>query len=87
MWTFGRRIAAGFGLSFVLLLLIGAAAYGGIISLTRTSHAVAHTHRVLEDIAALLAAMKDMETGQRGFVITGEEAFLEPYVQGDASAG
>ncbi|WP_165973684.1 diguanylate cyclase [Paucimonas lemoignei] len=27
----------------------------------------------------LLSLMKDVETGQRGFIITGKEAFLEPY--------
>jgi CHASE3 domain sensor protein len=84
MWTFGRRIALGFALSFVLLSFIGMVAYRAIDSLTRTSYAVAHTHLVLEDVADLLSAVADAETGGRGFVITGDEAFLEPYVQGSA---
>ncbi len=28
---------------------------------------------------AVLSAMKDLETGERGFLLTGDEAFLEPY--------
>jgi CHASE3 domain sensor protein len=28
----------------------------------------------------LLSALKDAETGQRGYLLTGDEAFLEPYV-------
>jgi CHASE3 domain sensor protein len=84
MWTFGRRIAVGFALSFLLLLSIGAVASRGIASLTRTSYAVAHTHLVLQDLAELLAAMTDAETGQRGYTITGDEAFLAPYVEGAA---
>jgi methyl-accepting chemotaxis protein len=84
MWTFGRRIALGFALSFALLLLIGVTAYRGVGTLTRTSYAVAHTHRVLESIADLLAAMMDMETGARGYVISGDEAFLEPHRDGNA---
>ncbi len=28
---------------------------------------------------AVLSAMKDLETGERGFLLTGEEKFLEPY--------
>jgi methyl-accepting chemotaxis protein len=82
MWTFGKKIAVGFAASFVLLAAIGFGAYRSIESLTRTSYAVAHTHAVLEHIAALLGAMENAETGQRGFVITGDEAYLEPYQQG-----
>jgi len=79
MWTFGRKIAAGFGLAFTLLVAIGLVAYRGTSSLTTTSYSVEHTHAVIEHIAALLSLMKDAETGQRGYVITGDEAFLEPY--------
>jgi methyl-accepting chemotaxis protein len=79
MWTFGRKIALGFSLSFALVLIIGAIAYRSINTLTTTSYKVTHTHQVLEHIALLLSELKDAETGQRGFVITGADVFLEPY--------
>ena len=79
MWTFGTKVAAGFAIAFALLAMIGVVAYRSIDSLTRTSYLVAHTHQVLEDISSLLGDMKDAETGQRGFVITGDMAFLAPY--------
>ena len=79
MWTFGRKIAAGFTLSFVVLAVIGVVAYHSVASLTATSYEVTHTHLVLEHIDSLLSLLRDAETGQRGFVITGDEAFLEPY--------
>src|SRR5882762_8942265 len=79
MWTFGRKIAAGFTLAFVLLAIIGAVAYRSIGALTDTSRLVTHTHQVLEHIADVLSLLKDAETGQRGYIITGDEAFLEPY--------
>jgi len=78
-WTFGKKIAAGFALSFVLLAAIGAVAYRSINTLSRTSSSVAHTHVVLEHIASVLSLLKDAETGQRGYIITGDESFLEPY--------
>jgi methyl-accepting chemotaxis protein len=81
-WTFGRKIAAGFALSFVLLLAIGAVAYTSINKLTSTSQWVTHTHEVLEHIAGVLSLLKDAETGQRGYVVTGDEAFLGPYHTG-----
>jgi methyl-accepting chemotaxis protein len=79
MWTFGRKIAAGFTLSFLLLLGIGMVAYRSINLLTTTSHLVTHTHDVLEHIDGMVSLLKDAETGQRGYVITGDESYLEPY--------
>jgi len=79
MWTFGRRIAAGFTLSFLFLAITGTIAYRSLNSLTNTSHLVTHTQQVLERIADVQNQLKDAETGQRGYIITGDEAFLEPY--------
>jgi methyl-accepting chemotaxis protein len=81
-WTFGRKIAAGFALSFALLIVIGAVAYTSINKLTSTSYSVTHTHEVLEHIDSVLGLLKDAETGQRGYLITGEESFLAPYRTG-----
>lgn len=81
MWTFGRRIAVGFGLSFALLVFIGAIAYRSIDALVRTGNQVAHTHRILAAIDGVVGAMADAETGHRGFAITGDESFLEPYLE------
>jgi methyl-accepting chemotaxis protein len=83
-WTFGRKIAAGFALSLILLIAIGTVAYTNITKLTATSEWVTHTHQVLEHIAGVMSLLKDAETGQRGFVITGDEAYLEPYHTGSA---
>src|SRR3569623_1124655 len=82
MWTFGKRIAVGFALSIVLLLVIGGVAYRGITSLTETSYWVAHTHDVIDRTSAVMAAVKDVETAARGFVIAGDAAFLEPFQKG-----
>jgi len=79
MWTFGRKIAAGFTLAFLLLTVIGAVAYRSINSLTTTSRSVTHTHEVLEQISEMLSLLKDAETGQRGYIITGDDSFLDPY--------
>ena len=78
-WTFGKKVAAGFALSFVLLAAIGAVAYRSINTLVRTSYSVTHTHDVLEHLAVALSLLKDAETGQRGYLITGDESFLQPY--------
>lgn len=43
---------------------------------------VEHTHKVLGRAEQILAHAIDMETGMRGFLLAGDEAFLEPYERG-----
>ncbi len=78
-WTFGKKIAAGFALAFVLMAMIGVLAYRSINTLSNTSQLVAHTHLVLERIADVLNVLQDAEIGGRGYIITGDESFLQPY--------
>jgi methyl-accepting chemotaxis protein len=85
MWTFGRRLGAGFGLTFVLLALVGLVAYRSVEALTTTSYRVSRSHAISERIAVLLGQVKDAETGQRGFLLTGDPAFLEPFTSGAAA--
>jgi methyl-accepting chemotaxis protein len=78
-WTFGRKIALGFGLSVAMLVIVGTVAYRSTDALVSNNHNVTHTHQVLENLAHVLSLMKDAETGQRGFLLTGDDAYLEPY--------
>ena len=82
-WTFGKKIASGFALSFVLMAMIGAVAYQSINTISNTNKWVVHTHHVIERLADLLNVMQDAEIGMRGYIITGDESFLEPYQKAD----
>ena len=77
--TVGKRLVAGFGLAALTLLLIAGVSYRNANQLIDTERWVAHTHQVRNELAELLSYLKDAETGQRGYVITGEESYLEPY--------
>jgi methyl-accepting chemotaxis protein len=81
-WTFGKRIAFGFAISVAILLVVGAVSYRSTDQLIENDHMVTHSHAVLEDLAHLLSLAKDAETGQRGFLLTGDESYLEPYQSG-----
>lgn len=50
--------------------------------LTRGEAAVAHTLQVIDAARALNASILDAERGQRGFVITGDPKYLDPYTAG-----
>ncbi|HMD83093.1 MAG TPA: PAS domain S-box protein [Terriglobia bacterium] len=40
---------------------------------------VAHTYQVMNSADSVLSLMKDAETGERGFLLTGDETYLAPY--------
>ena len=45
---------------------------------------VEHTHEVIGTANSARAAVADMEAGYRGYLLTGQEQFLEPYLAGRA---
>jgi methyl-accepting chemotaxis protein len=77
--TVGKRLVAGFGVAALTLLLIASISYHNANVLIDTERWVAHTHQVRIELADLLSQLKDAETGQRGFLLTNEESYLEPY--------
>jgi CHASE3 domain sensor protein len=87
MLTFGKKIAAGFFVTFLLLAGIGIVAFQSISTLTNTSYWVTHTNQVLDAVGGILQAMTDAETGQRGYVITGDPMFLDSYKSGTSEVG
>src|ERR1700730_10028629 len=79
--TFDRGVLAGIGLVVALLAVNAGLAYRNTRQLNEDAGWVAHTHEVLDLTADVLLTLVDAETGQRGFLLTGKEDFLEPYHQ------
>ena len=75
-WTFGRKLAVAFAIAGLTLVIVAAVGYRSIEELVDNATAVAHTHQVRRDVADLLSLVKDAETGQRGYVITGDDSYL-----------
>jgi PAS domain S-box-containing protein len=64
----------------VLLVALGVAvSFWSFRQIDETSEARRHTFIILDSADELLSALKDAETSQRGYLLTGDEAFLEPY--------
>jgi methyl-accepting chemotaxis protein len=78
-WSIGKKIGSGFGLALVMLATVGAVSYESTTKLIESAGWVQHTHLVLNGLEGVLSGMKDAESGQRGYVITGEARYLEPY--------
>jgi PAS domain S-box-containing protein len=77
--VFDRWFFLGIGAVFVITAGNSALAFHNTRLLYETAGQVTHTHAVLEALAELLSTAKDAETGQRGFVITGDLEYLQPY--------
>lgn len=85
--TVGTKLGIGFGLALLILVIIGIAAYQSIQNLTATTELVARTQRGIAKLEVLISTIKDAETGQRGYLLTGEERYLEPYQSAKDSLG
>ncbi|MDB5478189.1 MAG: adrA 1 [Alphaproteobacteria bacterium] len=48
----------------------------------KTQHdSVDHTFTVISELQTVLSELKDVQSSQRGYVITGQETYLEPYIE------
>lgn len=69
-------------LPMAMVVLLGAyLSYDFHQQLVQSRSQVDYTHRVLGEVHQLFILLQDAETGQRGFVITGQESYLDPYKQ------
>ena len=84
-WTVGMKIGIGFALALLIQVVIGVVAYRSINRLITTSESVAHTHEMHNNLDDVVRAVLGAETGERGYVITGNDAYLSPYNDGLAN--
>src|ERR1700683_907898 len=68
-------------LALVLVLFIASLSYRAWAAFGRYSGQLASTQEAVDGANGLLSAVKDAETGQRGFLITGDDHYLDPYRQ------
>lgn len=82
-----KRAGADFsitgGLVAVLIFFAasGAISYLNVRTVNDNAAKVAQTHEKLIALAGVLSLLKDAETGQRGYVLTGDESYMEPYIE------
>ncbi len=81
-----RKLISGLtvtiALTFVVVAVFGIVTYRHTVAVRQSEALVAHAYAVFETTRKLLSSVKDMETGQRVFLITGIPAYLRPYQAG-----
>jgi len=68
-----------FGVAVGLILATGVAVILMFFRVEESSRLVAHTLEVRAAASDLISQMESAEAGQHGYLLTGQEAFLEPY--------
>jgi PAS domain S-box-containing protein len=69
----------GLGALLAVLLAVGVAALWGMHQLKVAWHWEKHTYQVLGELEALLSGLTDLETAERGYAISGDPSFFEPF--------
>jgi PAS domain S-box-containing protein len=68
-----------FGIWSAILIAAGLMAFTSVRGLRGDAEWVSHSHEVLETAQTALTSLVDAETGERGYLLTGNPTFLEPY--------
>ncbi|MEH2242258.1 GAF domain-containing protein [Nostoc sp.] len=76
---FFKKIATGFGLASAILVLIGVVSDQNTRVSINNSILVKNTYKKINSLEELQSQIKDAETGQRSYILTGKQIYLKPY--------
>lgn len=77
-----KVVLLGFGVVLLLMISIGFATKLSMDNLAEAIKWQTHTYEVQRNLQNIEKYLLNAETGQRGFIFTGKEEFLEPYKNG-----
>ena len=77
------KIVLGNTAPLILMIILSVVATLSVGPLLRSSNWVDHTHEVIQDAMKIEAAAVDMETNMRGYLLAGNDSFLDPYKTGE----
>jgi diguanylate cyclase (GGDEF)-like protein/PAS domain S-box-containing protein len=77
-----KKVTSGFSAALILLGICGGLSYWSASQLDGMILEVAQANKLVQELQLLLSELKDTETGQRGYLLTGEQAYLAPYDAG-----
>jgi PAS domain S-box-containing protein len=79
-WKIGRQLVLwGFAAATTILVFAGWESYRNTMRLVEAAEARKSSFELVQVLDEVEARLVDAETGQRGYLLTGDEAYLEPY--------
>lgn len=76
---FDRRIVIVFSITLIVLVVLGIFSFTSMRRLIQTAGLLSHASRVINNAELVAKSIVDIETGQRGYVITADEQYLKPF--------
>ena len=73
------KLGVGFGGLMIVLLAMGFVAYHSVGRMSEISAQVAHNLEEMDTASQIEAGVEKQSTGVRGFLLTGQTTFLDPY--------
>jgi PAS domain S-box-containing protein len=83
-WPPQRKLATGYAVAMAVLIIDLTLTFWNLNSIGTTWDALALSHDVVVGMDDVLSNLQDAETGQRGYLLTGDERYLEPYTKSHA---
>jgi PAS domain S-box-containing protein len=78
-WAIEKKVGAGFGFALALLLILGLVSYQTTLKLDQTERDDTPIDLALDKLDEISSQLKDAESSQRGYLITGDEQYTQPY--------
>jgi PAS domain S-box-containing protein len=79
-WKMERHLVGwGFAAAAIILVFAGCESYRNTTRFAESADLQKHTYEVLRTLDATKALLVDAETGQRGYLLTGDDTYLDTY--------
>src|SRR5574341_1555750 len=78
----GRKIGVALAAALLILVVVGVARLRSTTGTVQSGQQVAHALEVVATLEAAIGDLVDLQIGARGFIITGDSAYLDPYRAG-----
>ena len=80
---FRNQLILGYSTLLLMFMIMGYVIFTNVNHLINISGWVEHTYKAIANGNQLVAEMINMETGMRGFMVSGNDEHLEPYIFGE----
>jgi signal transduction histidine kinase/CheY-like chemotaxis protein len=78
-WSTEKKTGAGLAVAGLILLLVAGLLYRSVRGFIEAGQWVSHTHEVVAELESTLSSVSEAQSATHAYIITGQEACLEPY--------
>ncbi|MQP67988.1 HAMP domain-containing protein [Niveispirillum sp. SYP-B3756] len=80
--SIGRKLFIAFAALILTVLIVGGVNRAQLAAIRSGNEMTIHTYEVIRNLRTLLTAKVDQETGLRGYALTANPSYLQPYTAG-----